>query len=229
MACDVKDNLEFKDIAIVALMWGAIFCGLGLHFGLSNYVNVTLLSASCACVLSVFYLAADAQTDLNILISGYFGQRRSQSELNADQRLIQLSNKVTQLEAALKKKSIALVCLVGMPLFPLIYFLTMLHLINDDNAYAATMIASMVVKSIIATIVSEGHVSGFEDIDFFVARGVLDRDLEEAKQNHDFAHNRFYKVNFNAKSHSQPSKVECEVVQQYHVIVVDDISGLDDM
>ena len=210
LSCDMKEFLEWKDILMIGLITTTIFTGFSLNFGFSDRFNFISLLLSCLSCVSVGFLAVEAQTALKDIVASESGPgirtiTNIEEEANPIERYKAVYGKAKQLEFTLKKRNIALVCLVGMPIFPIIYFLALFRFLHDDTAYSATMIASMLVKSIIASIVSENSfVEGLEDVEVVLARGNLERKVEEVRKTVQFATSKFYRVQFEVPPDAAP-------------------------
>eukprot|EP01041_Mallomonas_annulata_P003484 gene3484-6930_t len=206
VSCEVKNKLSWKDKAVIILMGLAIFLGRLPIFFTGYYLNFILIFLSCACVLSVFYLVIDAHGALAAALS----RKPVISLENIDAKANTLCSKLAgghsihqsyelcrqkkSLESALIRQNLAVICFIAMPIFPLIYFFSLFKILNDDIAYTSTMVVSMLVKVFIATIVTEGHITALEDINYTITMHNLDVEADEINKVLSFKHNKHYKV-----------------------------------
>ena len=178
-------------------MWGAIFTGFLAVFHPPEWLTFITILVSCACVVSVVYLAITAQDQLKSIVKEplWATHKDNEEKVKISTKSQLLATQKKKMESVLKKKNLAIICLIGMPLFPTIYFLSVFQIISDDIAYTLTMIVGMIVKLFVANVIAEGHIIASEDIDYVIAMHNLEVEAEAIKKAMDFAQNKFYKIN----------------------------------
>lgn len=227
-SCSYKSSFELSDIIYISCMFITIFCGFLLVLQLDYIYNIYLLLISCSCVLAIFYFlivsTKEFQDNISIaiertlsitgklrnrnLIMNYKSKSNSNSlSMNTkhpSERIDLLNIELLRIQSSYIKKNLAIICSFGMPLFPMLYFLSAFHIISDDHYYIGNMIAGMITKCIIATFISMRH---FKDYNF-IALDINDKQYnmigkeiyESINENISFltlAEGKFYKTNFN--------------------------------
>eukprot|EP01036_Dinobryon_divergens_P024898 gene24898-33389_t len=206
ISCDAsRSSLNTVDISILVAMSLTIFLGFLLNLSSIDvpvWVFGMLLFLSCCGVLSVIALALLTEKELvtEIRCAKTLDSVSGNFEMTPRERLVYVRNRFKRLHYTMKKKKLAIVCLVGMPLFPIIYFLSALKIIQDSVAYAAFMFAGMVTKSIIATIIASSQMFYYDNIEYCVAMQNLKQQLSSNKSFVRFAENKYHKMNFTALS-----------------------------
>ena len=192
IACEVKPHLDRRDLMIIFLMFCTIFFGFLLVFVSNIYFRILCLCLSCICTASVIFFsilakelfknrineplwATHANMDVEIDFSDSI-----KLDIRSKSRLLEIQRKT--IESALTKKNLSIICLYGMPHFPVIYFLSLSCLINEDVAYASTMVVGMLVKLFVATVVTEGNFPVTEDVDYMIVMNDIDVEADAIKK-----------------------------------------------
>lgn len=199
VAQDVKANLGAKDLAVIVAMALTISVSALMNWKMPHFLNSLCLVGACLLTMSVVWFAVDAQREFeSLVISNLASMESIDSSVPqpASQRYKLIVSQRKTLNSAAKKKSIAMVCFVGMPLFPSIYFFSLLQIFDDDVSVALTMIAGMLVKSVIAIIVCEGHISSFAGVEYDLASIELEDRVRDAKKTLALSKHKYYKVKF---------------------------------
>jgi len=74
-----------------------------------------------------------------------------------------VENQYQQLQLVLKKRNLGIICIYALPLFPVIYFLTVLKVISDDLSMVLMIVAGCIAKSLMNYLLVAGHISLYED------------------------------------------------------------------
>ena len=205
VSCDLnKRELEWSDIAIILSMFSCIYLGFLLVVGFSYWWNVAFLTLSFVFVVAIAQLVHMAQHQLQGQIEIAFHPNlelnsstdRKLKKSIAGDKLMALRMQYSALQYALKKKNLALVCFVGMPLFPAIYILSFSRMVTMEFAYVLTMFAGMSVKCIMVTLLASDQIALSHEVGYSDAELLLQNRLEVAQKAFAFANNKHYKRNF---------------------------------
>ena len=165
-------SLSKYDSLMVFLMFLVVFNGflLNLHFD-SVSVNTALLAVSCVSLGCIIFLAVNTtncpcaqkkslETDLvsaDTIIDPREGRVKSLSLSQTHQWMKKIIRQLYKVNLAHKKKNLCFVCVLGLPLFPVIYFLSLYHIINDEWTVVLFSIASLLFKSVLVGVLIAGH------------------------------------------------------------------------
>lgn len=197
-----KSNLDNIDIIMIFCMVLTILFGFLLNLKFTFWLNVLCLMLSCTSVSVVVLLAIQAQRQLELQITSSKEKLNSLSKNtknNAQLRLKTVKRKYDQLKIALKKKNLSLICLVGLPLFAIIYFLSLIKIIDEFVTFATFMVVGLLFKSIMGGLLMAGHISLYEDIHYEETVAFLEKEIHEQNSMLSFVENKFTKTRFEIK------------------------------
>jgi hypothetical protein len=108
----------------------------------------------------------------------------------------ELQMKKRLMENRLKRRFLTRICIIGIPLFPIIWTLSAIKIIDDDMCFILMMVVSMTVKLFIATIVTNEKTIALNDINYTITMHNLDVESTEIQKFSNFKQNKFYKYKF---------------------------------
>ena len=176
MAIEAKPALSKLDISVIFAMFITIFTGFLMILSPPFWLGVILMVISCLGVVGTVFTVIRAQQQYRVAIAAVDPESQRQS--------VSFS-----IAIATQQKNLAILLLWVMPIFPIIYFLSAGKLISDDVQYASTMIVSMAVKLLFASMAAEGHIKATEG-----TLNALVGEVDEARQAEAFAEHLFHKV-----------------------------------
>lgn len=108
-----------------------------------------------------------------------------------------VENQYQQLQLVLKKRNLGIICIYALPLFPAIYFLTVLKIISDDMSMVLMIVAGCIAKSLINYLLVAGHIGLYEDENSTISRTAqnLQKKLSEQR--------RVMKMNTESRQHQK--------------------------
>ena len=191
-----------------------IVAGFALNLKLSRTTDKINVLFSYVATSIVAYLSRmtqhQLQTQINMIIN--LDLEKVDSVIPREKLQILELQKI-RLSSALKKKNISMVCLISMPLFPLIYALSAFKVIDQYITYASFMIIGMITKTVIIALLTNGNITLIEDLDYINATNYLKEKSVEINELVAFSENKFYKTKFGKSIESFDTIIIAEVRQ----------------
>ena len=146
MSVDDKPILATSDNLIIASLFGCITFGALLQTTTDVGLTYVYLGLSCLFCLACPYLMVRSYFELSEIMSNSSRSRRSTK--GKYQRRVLLASRKFTLSAC-----------IGLlfPIFPVLYFLRVSHIISDAQGYTATAAASAFVKVLFASLCMDAH------------------------------------------------------------------------
>mmetsp|Transcript_11660 Transcript_11660/g.11693 ORF Transcript_11660/g.11693 Transcript_11660/m.11693 type:complete len:833 (+) Transcript_11660:34-2532(+) len=180
VAVEDKARLSLEDWGVIIAMFFCILTGFILNIrSIPVGLGVFFLIISCCCLLSTVYMVVRAS-------------KKHSNVVDTEASALTRAAVIAEAEQA---RTLAILCLVAMPLLTLLYFMAMGGALSEDVFYCTNNIMSCVVKLIFAAVAAESHMSTTEQM--FTA---LEADVEVAKEGEAFAEHLFQKVSIPLKS-----------------------------
>eukprot|EP01036_Dinobryon_divergens_P036155 gene36155-47005_t len=179
VAVEDKERLNTADILVIISMFFCILTGYFLNLELPWWLAYLLLIISCVSMLSTVYMVVRAN--------------KNHAEVSGQEH--SALTRAAYIAEAEQARNLSVLCLVAMPILPILYFMAIGNLLSVDVFYSSNNIMSCMVKLVFAAIAAEGHMSTTEQM--FTA---LQTDVELAKEGEAFAEHLFHKVTIPLKS-----------------------------
>lgn len=179
VAVENKQKLDSSDIGVIFAMAMCILTGALLNLPLPMGVAIGLLVVSCVCMLAVVAMVVRVQR-----------ANREVIDENDDKMV-----RAHKIAIAAQSRNLAWLCLVGMPVLPLLYFLRVFDVLSVDSFYAGNNIMSCLIKVVFASMAAEGHMATAQ-----IMYKALESDAEAAHEAEAFAEHLFQRVTIPLKA-----------------------------
>lgn len=142
IAVDDKEKLDWADTGAIFSMFLCIFTGAILNLPMPLGAAQFFLFISCVAMGGVVGMVIRAHRALN-------------AEVHSEEA--DSATHTHKIAIAAQSRNLAWLCLVGMPVLPILYFFKVGNYMSDDTFYAANNITSCIIKLVFASIAAEGH------------------------------------------------------------------------
>ena len=182
VAVEQKEALNVSDKLIIFSTFVTMLCGYLVNVKPPHWVAVLLISISCICVSGIFAIVLRARANYGMMKSAIYSETHHRI-------------KAVSIAIATQQNNLALLLLITMPCFPIVYFLGVGKVISDDVQYSITMILGMVAKVLFASMSAEGHIKATEG-----TINALEAEVVDAKEAGAYAEHLFQRVSLPLQS-----------------------------
>ena len=141
LSMEIKDSFSKRDILTILLAFSTVFFGFLMIIVPFMIANIIFLIVSFLCGITALFLIQNVPGDVRV-----------------DDLILFTSNREKEMELLQKRKQLNMFLLFTVPIFPIVYILSLTDILDRNQTFVAFTSCSILSKVIFVTIMINSHV-----------------------------------------------------------------------